>query len=101
MIGDHTCLSESSCRLQGHRFTRPHTARTSQFSVKQAHEPMLLLRSTRNVYRLSTVYKPYSAGNGGFTFAALLAFLSDRITTYTYSFELSVHGKVTNTVYRH
>ena len=33
---------------------------------KQGHEPMLLLRSTRNVYRLSTVYKPYSAGNGGF-----------------------------------
>ena len=53
MIGDHTCLSVSSCQLhwawpemlpRGHK-----TARTSQFSMKQAHEPMLLLRSIRNV----------------------------------------------------
>ena len=70
MIGDHTCLSASSCGLhwawlamlpRGHK-----TARTSQFSVKQVHEPMLLLRFIRNVISALHCVHTYSAGNGGF-----------------------------------
>ena len=74
MIGDHTCLSASSCRLhwawpamlpRGHK-----TSRTSQFSVKQAHEPMLLLRSIRNVISAVHCVQLYSVGYGELTHAA-------------------------------
>ena len=67
------------------------TARTSQFSRKQGHEPMLLLRFIRNVISAVHCVQPYSAPYGDVT--GLYLALSELIFTLTDRIRLFVHDK--------